>query len=504
MMHRLRRRPLRVYVLLLALVALGGTLLAVRVRVGRDTGGMPPLSGVSDALRADSDARTAIQIDGRRQQLIGVRTARVARNSLTRRIRAGGTVRYDDTRLTDVNLKLDGWVRDVYVSFVGQRVRLGQSLFTVYSPELDAVQANLISALKARDQPPIAQAADGSTHVDRLVETPRQRLKQWDVADEDVRVLERTRRIPPGVVFRSPMNGVVIEKTVMRGMHVEAGQTLYRIADLSVVLVEADFRETDADSLKEGARVEITLDALPGSRFAGRILGTYPYLSEQTRTLRARVELPNRDGRLKPGMYASVELSATSQPGLLVPADAVVDSGSRQIVFVAQGDGYFEPRQVTVGAKAEGQIQILDGLGDGEEIATRATFFLDSESQMRTALQDYETQPLRPASAAAGLDFAVQVTPNPPRTGDNVLEVRVTEAGRRGVTDVELQVRMSMPAMPAMNMPAMRSDTRLMHVSGGTYRGSASLSMAGRWDLTITARRQGRAIGTRHATLLVR
>ena len=178
----------------------------------------------------------------------------------------------------------------------------------------------------------------------------------------------------------------------------------------------------------------------------------------------------------------------------------MVNAGLHQIVFVARGGGYFEPRPVTLGARTGDHVLIETGLRENEEIVTRAAFFLDSESQMRAALQDYESMP---SADVAGLDFSLQITPDPPRVGENVIQVRLSDSTGRPVTDADVQVRLSMPPMPSMNMPAMRSDTRLAHSRDGIYRGFTSISMAGRWDLAITAERQGRRIAGKYSTLLV-
>lgn len=498
MMRRLLRRPLGLALLLLGIVALGATVTALRDRLVAGP-------AKAEASATAPDIRTGIVLDERRQQLIGVRTARVSRGSLTRTIRGTGAVAYDETRLMDVNLKVEGWIRDVHASYVGQRVKRGEPLVAVYSPELDAVQSNLLTALRGREQSASGLAADTS-YADRVVDAPRRRLLQWGVSEQEVRALEQTGRIPPAVVFRSPMDGVVVEKAVMKGSHVQPGQTLYKIADLSVVWIEADFHESDVNLLKEGARTDVRLVAYPGERFTGRILNTHPFLSGQTRTITTRIELQNPARRLKPGMSASVEIATNTTEGLLVPTDAVLDSGSRQIVFVAQGDGHFEPRAVTVGARADDRALILSGLTENEQIATRATFFLDSESQIRTALQNYSPAPSapRPSPSVQGVELSLQFTPNPPRAGENVIHVRVQDPEGRPMTDAQLQVRLQMPPMPAMNMPAMRSEARLMHLADGVYSGSAVIQMAGRWDVTVTALREGRLVASKHTTLIAR
>jgi RND family efflux transporter MFP subunit len=449
-------------------------------------------------------------IDGRRQQLIGVRTTRAARGVLERRIRAAGVVRQDDNRSLDFNLKTSGWIRDVHVAYVGQSVRAGDPLFSVYSLELDALMANLLSTLQVRDQMPASRPGDASEVDNRPLETARLRLKQLDVADEEVRELEKERRLPAGLVFRSPMSGVVIDKTIVKGLRVEPGQTLFRLADLSALLVEADVLESEIPQLSRGARVDVTFDALPAERVSGRIVSTNPRLSEQ-RALRVIVEIPNPHDRIKAGMYAIVEIATMAGEGVLVPVDVVVDSGTSQFVFVAEGKGRFEPRRVRVGARANGQVLVLDGLREGEDVVIRGAFFLDSESRMTAGVRDYAAVPAGESSGDRQLDrtgprvvVEWSSTPDPPRAGSNDVEVHITDSNGRPVVDANVDARLSMPAMPAMSMPAISADARLQHVGDGVYRGTASLSMAGRWDLRFDVRRDNRLVHTEHATLLAR
>ena len=298
----------------------------------------------------------------------------------------------------------------------------------------------------------------------------------------------------------------MIEKNVLKGMHADAGQTLYRIADLSVVWIEGDFRELDLPELRVGASANVTTDAWPGQKRAGPIVLIDPFMTEQTRTVKARIALANPDGRLKPGMFVNVDVDVTPGEGLLVPADAIVDSGTRQIVFVAQGQGHFEPRDVTVGARTGEHALIVAGLHEHDEVAERAAFFLDSESQMRAALQDYQAarSPMGTSEDPVHFDFSVQTTPNPPRTGENVVEVRVRDAEAQPVTDADIRVLLSMAPMPSMNMPAMRSEARLTHAGNGVYRGPATISMAGRWDVDVTALRQGRSLAETRTSLVAR
>jgi Cu(I)/Ag(I) efflux system membrane fusion protein/cobalt-zinc-cadmium efflux system membrane fusion protein len=460
----------------------------------------PDGSRASERIASES-RREIVAIDDRRQQLSGVRLVRTSRGSLTRGLRAVASVKYDETRLTDINLKLDGWIRDLYVSSTGQRVRKGDPLLTLDSPDLVSAQTQFLSALRNRD----LSSAEQPEFADRLIETPRERLVRWDVPQDQLRLIEDNRRVLPSVVFRSPATGVVVERAAVKGMHVEAGQTLYKVADLSTVWVEADFYESDIRQLRIGARAAVHVDAWPGERFIGRIVHVYPYVAEETRTIKTRVELSNRHEKLKPGMFANVEVDGLPQEGLLVPADAVLDSGSRQIVFVSQGDGYFEPREVSVGDRSEGQALIRDGLRGDEEVVARAAFLVDSESQLQSALTNYRSGARTPTMAGqTPLQMTVQVRPDPPRAGQNEVDVTIRDPRGRPPGGLEVTIHFMMPAMPAMNMPAMHAETHLAQVDTGLYRGHATLPMAGRWDVTVSALRQGQLIGVKRESLVVR
>lgn len=469
-----------------------------------------PAAGVPVAPEGTPRAPLALEL--RRQQLIGVRTATVARGPVTRTIRTVGQVQYDETRQAEVTLKVEAFVQDLYVNYTGQYVQRGQPLFSVYSPDLLATQHEYVLALESRDRLAASQVSDARDYAERLASTARRRLALWDLPDEEIGRLERTREPRPTLIFRSPASGFVIEKRVVAGMRVAPGDTLYRLADLGVVWVEGDVYEPDVPFVRVGSRATVSLDAWPGETFTGRITYIHPTLDPATRTVRVRLELPNPHGRLKPGMYANVELSRRLGDGLLVPADAVVDSGREQFVFVALGDGYFEPRRVRAGHRLGGQIQILDGVAEGEVVAAAATFFLDSESQLRAAMQGFTEPP--PAAAgtagaagaagATGLDLALRTEPDPPRHGDTTFIVAVRDPQGAPIADAEVLVRLYMAPMPSMNMPAMSVEAPLVHVGDGVYRGRLNVSMAGRWDATVVVSRQGARLATRVFAIVAR
>ena len=394
MSERIRRRAVVVVALVAVTAALVGTLYELRDRLvhvpvigalfganrsrampaaDRDMSASP--MAMDSADRAIVDLRAEVQLDPRRQQLIGVRTAPVERAPVTLALRTVGLVRYDETRLTDVNLKIEGWIQDLKVDYTGQPVQQGDPLFTIYSPELLTTAQEYLLALRTQDQLRDSQVPDAREHAERLVASARRRIELWDLPSEELDALDRTRQAQPTVTFRSPVGGFVIDKPVVQGMHVMPGQTLYRIADLSVVWVEADIYEQEMALVDVGQEAAVTLDAYPGERLRGQVVYVYPFVEEHTRSVKVRFELDNPRGRLKPGMYANVELQVPLGMSTTIPTNALLDSGSRRLVFVSEGDGYFQPRDVTVGSRLGDRVQILDGLEAGEVVATNATFF---------------------------------------------------------------------------------------------------------------------------------
>ena len=499
-----------------ALTIVGGFFL--RGRVGGDdgvSGTTREMSNGGGAAAAPSSpgapaptARGEVSIDPRRQQLIGVRTAPVRRSSVAPEIRATGIVRYDERRQAEITTRVDGWIRDLHVDYTGAPITRGQVLFTLYSPELVAAQNEFLLAVRGRAQAAGAQVGSVRDYSERLVQAARERLLRWDLSEQDLQELERRGRAAETIPFRAPAAGIVVEKMAVQGMRVIAGQTLYRLADLSVVWVEADVYEQDLAQIRIGQSASVTLDAYPGEPFAGRATYIYPTVAEQTRTGKVRFEFPNRGGRLKPGMYATVQLAGRAATALTIPADALLDTGSEQLVFVARGEGYFEPRRVKAGRRTEEGVEILDGLKEGEQVASGATFFLDSESQLRAAVQSYAPPPQDAAAPASDaterLDITFRAQVDPPRTGENMFEVIVKTAQGQPIADADVTVTFFMPAMPTMNMPAMRNQAKLPPAGGGVYRGTAQVMMAGRWDVTVDVSRGGQRLGSRQFAVVAR
>jgi membrane fusion protein, copper/silver efflux system len=323
----------------------------------------------------------AVQLDSRRRQLVGVRTGRIERRAVTQSIRAVGHVTYDETRLADVTLKYRGWIGKVFADYTGIRVEKGKPLFTIYAPELLSAQEEFLETWR--------RAGSGAARDRSMLEKVRRRLTLWDLTPDQVARLAGAAKAEEYVPILSPISGTVVEKNVVDGTAVSAGMRLYRIADLSTVWVEADIYESDVPVVGVGQAALITLSYLPGQSFKGTISYVYPYLDARTRTGRIRIEVPNPGGALKPEMYANVELEVPQGEQLVVPEGAVIMAGETDLVFLADGDGYFEPRKVRIGRRVEGGYVVLDGVHAGDTVVTSGNFLIASESKLKTGVEKW-------------------------------------------------------------------------------------------------------------------
>ena len=456
-------------------------------------------SHATQAAGEEHTPRGEVALDTRRQQLIGVRTVRVERSTMAPEIRAAGTVAYDETRQAEVNTKVDGWIRELYADYTGRPVRRGEPLFTLYSPDLVATQNEYLLALRGQSQAPQGDTTRFREYSDRLVDAARERLLRLDMTASEIDAIRESGRAVEALTFTAPVSGVILEKMALRGMRVMAGQTLFKIADLSTVWVEAEVYETDLGQVRTGARASVTVQAYPDRSFNGRVTYIYPSVTAQTRTVRVRIALPNAEAILKPNMLATVTLQTPQSNALVVPNDAIVDTGTQQLVFVAEGDGRFTPRDVRIGRRTPGAVEVVSGVKEGDEVAASATFFLDSESQLRGALQNY--QPSQAAasseSSAPALDVTFKTEPDPPHSGEDTFIATVKDASGQPVADAEVNVLFFMAAMPTMNMPAMRSETKLMSAGRGVYRGTGQVMTPGTWDVTVTVTRAGQQLAAR-------
>ena len=336
--------------------------------------------------QGEEDADSGLKISAEKIQKLGVRSEPAKLQMLDRTVRASGRVEIDESRTYTVTAKFEGYIERLYVNTSGQPVGRGQPLFEVYSPELVSAQREYAIAAQGVDQ---LSAAGGEAQgaMKQLAESSLQRLKNWDISEEQVRALAKSGETKRTLTFRSPVSGVVTEKKAVQGMRFMPGEPLFQIADTSMVWVQADVFEQDIAAVNVGQKAKIRINAYPGEVFEGRIAYVYPTLKAETRTVPVRIELANPKGRLKPAMFAEVDIPvAGATPAVTVPNLAVIDSGSRQVVIVQLSEGRFAPRPVKLGQRGGDFVQVLEGVKEGELVVTAANFLIDAESNLKAAL----------------------------------------------------------------------------------------------------------------------
>ena len=340
------------------------------------TGGVSGLAGV--------------KIDSQRQQLIGLRTAEVTKGPISGDWRTVGRVAVDETRVRKVNVKVDGFVERLFVDFIGKPVRRGQPLFALYSPDLLNAQTDYALAVRTRAELGFGRAGED------LVAAARRRLELWDVPRAAIAHLDHGGAPLRALTLVSPISGVVTAKSVVQGSRLAAGDTPFEITDLSLVWVLADAHESDLPHVQLGTPVSLTLEAMPNRSFSGKVSFVEPVLDAKTRTVKVRLAFRNPKGELRPEMFGEVVFHTRPHQSLRVPADSIIDSGDRKVVFVAAGDGKFEPREVKAGDSAGDLVEILSGVGAGEHVVVRASFLVDSESRLKAALAALTSKPPAP------------------------------------------------------------------------------------------------------------
>jgi len=332
-----------------------------------------------------------ITIEPQRLGLIGVRTGSVERRSLDGSLRLVGFVSPDETRLSNIQVRFSGWIKELSVDQTGQLVEANQKLLSVYSQDLYQAEQEYVSARQA-----MSRDSDASLTNTRkqLTDAARLRLDLLGVPQEELARLDVGNSPAPELWLRSPFSGYVMEKNVLNGQYISPDQNLFTIADLSRIWVLADVYERDLANITIGQKAHMTTTAYPGESFDGTVSFIYPSISEQTRTLKIRIEFSNSSFRLKPGMYADVDLAGQGKSVLAVPSDAVMDGGDRQYAFVVHDGTHFEPRLLKIGHRSDDYMEVLSGLSEGEQVVTSANFLIDSESRLKAAIAGMgSTQP---------------------------------------------------------------------------------------------------------------
>jgi RND family efflux transporter MFP subunit len=420
-------------VALLVGVLLGGRLLPLHGAPTPQTpaptsmAGMPGMDPSQPAPPAAASS-AAVYVSSARQQLIGVRTGIVEHQHVEGTVRTVGVLAYDETRVAHVHTKVAGWIDRVFIDFVGRRVQRGQPLFTVYSPDLVTAQTDYLVALRARDRL-LAASPESREAADALLTAARQRLQRWDVSDAEIAALERSGQASKTVMLASPFDGVVLERNAITGQYLTPDMSAFRIGDLSTVWVLGQLFEYEASRVRPGEPIDVEFPygQVPGA-LSTRVDFVYPDIDPQTRRVRFRASVPNKDGRLKPDTYVTLVLHGETIDRLVVPVSAVIDTGARKYALLSLPGGYFEPRDVQVESPIGDYYPVVSGLAEGDRVVTSAQFLIDSETNLMAAMQNM-------AASMPGMDMgAGKAGPNP--------------------SPPAIASSSPMPPMPGMLMPA--------------------------------------------------
>jgi Cu(I)/Ag(I) efflux system membrane fusion protein/cobalt-zinc-cadmium efflux system membrane fusion protein len=434
-----------------------------------------------------------------------MKTGEVTRETVADEISSTGNVAVDETRVAYVQTRFSGYIEKVFANATYQYVRKGQPLFTIYSPDLVATEREYLVAKQNQQQVSQSTVPGVTSGAASLLDAAAERLKQWGVPQQEISRLESTGQVQQELEVSSPVSGFITERNALPSVAVQPEMRLYTIADLSTVWVQAQVFQNDLGRVSVGDLARLTVDTFPGRTFSGRVDFIYPQLDADTRTAKVRIIFSNPRLQLKPGMFVNISIKVPMGRQLVIPASAVLQSGTRQVAFVDRGDGYLEPHEVQLDARAGEDFIVLKGLKEGDRIITSANFLIDSESQLQAALGSFAPPPPG-AGAASAINapqggVALSSDPSPPHKGSNIFRVKLTDAKGLPISGAEVGVTFFMPAMPAMGMAAMRIAVPLTDKGDGVYEGSGQLETGGTWQVTIVAKKNGQVIANKQVSV---
>jgi RND family efflux transporter MFP subunit len=466
----------------------------------------------TEQVQADASV-SSIQLNQKEQADIGVETVEVRRRNLQRALMAVAKVDEPETQLASISARIGGRIDKLYLDFTGQQVRRGQTIASLYSPEVFSTAEEYRLALENRKRLGAGAEPLAVSGADDLVNASRRRLELWGLTAQQLDEIASSAKPQIELPIYSTVSGIVTERKVTQGQYVNAGEVLFTITDLSTIWVKADLYQPDLPSVRTGQSVEITSDSLPGTTLHGRVGFLDTSINPQTRTASARIQVPNPNMRLRPGMFVQVKFAAPAGHDVLaIPRSAVLDTGMRKFVYVAKGNGEFEGRQVQLGPAGTDYYPVLAGLKEGERIVSQGSFLIDSQTRITGGMtgmfggskefdhgQAGQGQAQAPAVPQIKLTF--RSDPQTPRgNSDATLHVTVLDALGKPVTDVQVKVTLIMPAMPAMGMGEMRAASDLTW-KGSDYVGAIKVPTAGSWNVEVNASRNGQLLGSYHARL---
>jgi Cu(I)/Ag(I) efflux system membrane fusion protein/cobalt-zinc-cadmium efflux system membrane fusion protein len=455
---------------------------------------------------ASEPALAPVQLSPQRLQEIGVTTAVAELKNVSDDLSVPGNVDIDEEKLSYVQTRFPGWIQDVFANATYQYVCKGQRLFTVYSPDLVSSEQEYL--LAKQNENAVAQDVHGMAAHESgwLLKAAEERLLQFGVSAQTIADLEQSGKVERNITIDSPASGYITEREALPNAYVQPETKLYTIADLSTVWVYANVFQNDVGRLRPGDTAQVTVDAYPGRHFDGRIDQILPEVDPATRTVRVRLVFRNPGVVLKPGMYVTVAIAVSLGRQLVIPASAVLQAGTRAIVFIDHGNGNLEPRTIEAGPQLDDSIVVLSGLKSGDRVVSSANFLVDSEAQLQAALGAYTALPQQPtasANSAPAAQILIDLTtqPSPPREGANIVRVKLTGADGKPLTGAQVTARFFMPAMPAMGMAAEHAVAALAAKGDGIYEGSLQLPAGGTWSATVSVQRGGQIVATKQLSV---
>jgi len=452
-----------------------------------------------------------IQISPQRLQQIGVTTAVAEMKTVNDKLSVPGNVDIDEQNVSYVQTRFAGWIQGVSANATYQYVKKGQRLFTIYSPDLVSSEQEYL--LARQNQKTLAPDSHGMAAQESgwLLDAADERLRQFGVPASVITSLEQTGKVEREIAVESPASGFIIERNALPNAYVQPDTKLYTIADLSTVWVYANVFQDAVGRLRPGDAAQVTVDAYPGREFNGRVDQILPQVDPVTRTVRVRLVFRNPGVVLKPGMYVNVDINLPLGKQLVIPATAVLQSGSRAIAFIDHGDGNLEPREILTGPQIDDSVIVFKGLQSGDHVVSSANFLVDSEAQLQAALGSFmpPQQNASPASSQSKpassqteqIKIELTTEPSTPQKGMNTVRVKLTGADGKPVDGVQVSAMLFMPAMPAMGMASKHTAASLTSDGQGVYQGPLELDSGGLWQVTVTVQRAGATIAITKLTV---
>ena len=463
----------------------------------------------AEHVPAQADASgSSIQLDPKEEANIGVETVEVRRRNLQRSLMAVAKVDEPETQLASISARIGGRINKLYLDFTGQQVRRGQTIASLYSPEVFSTAEEYRLALENRKRLGTGAEPLAVSGAEDLVSASRRRLELWGLTTQQLDEIASSAKPQIELPIYSTVTGIVTERKVTQGQYVNAGEVLFTVTDLSTIWVKADVYQPDLPSVHTGQRVEITSDSLPGTVLHGRVGFLDTSINPQTRTASARIQVPNPSMRLRPGMFVQVIFAAPAGHDILaIPRSAVLDTGTRKFVYVAKSNGEFEGRQVQLGPAGTDYYPVLGGLKEGEHIVSQGSFLIDSQTRITGGMtglfggsKEFDHGQAQ-TPAVSQVKIAFRSDPETPRgNSDATLHVTLLDSSGKPVSDAQVKVTLIMPAMPAMGMGEMRAASDLIW-KGSDYVGTIKVPTAGSWNVEVNASRNAQLLGSYHARM---